>query len=174
MIIRVHSWPNKEVKVVTGEDSMIALGSDHAGFELKEKIGEKLTSSGREFKDFGTYSKESCDYPDFALKVCRSVSSGKCKQGILICGTGIGMSISANKVKGIRAALCHSKETAKLAKEHNDANVLALGARVIDHSLALEIVEVFLETAFLSGRHKRRVKKMMALEQMDASIGIPW
>lgn len=151
---------------------MIALAGDHAGFKLKEKIKEKLLSLGYEFKDFGTSSEESCDYPDFALRACLCVSSGKCKQGILICGTGIGMSISANKIKGIRAALCHSKETARLAREHNDANVLALGARVTDHSLALEIVEVFLETSFLSGRHERRVKKMMALEQMDTSSGI--
>lgn len=151
---------------------MIALGSDHAGFKLKEKIKEELLSLGYEFKDFGTFSKESCDYPDFALRACLCISSGKCKQGILVCGTGIGMSISANKIKGIRAALCQSKETARLAREHNDANVLALGARVTDHSLASGIVEVFLKTSFLSGRHKRRVEKMMALEQMDESSGI--
>ncbi len=144
---------------------MIALGSDHGGYALKEEIKKYLTEKEIPFADFGTDSEESCDYPEFAEKVCRSVLSGESEKGILCCGTGIGMSMAANKIRGIRCALCSEGYSAEMTRRHNDANVLALGGRVVGPGLALEIVEIFLKTPFEGGRHARRVSKVMALEQ---------
>ena len=144
---------------------MIALGSDHGGFALKEEIKKYLAEKEIPFTDFGTDSEASCDYPEFAEKVCRSVLSGESEKGILCCGTGIGMSMAANKIRGIRCALCSDGYSAEMTRRHNDANVLALGGRVIGPGLALEIVEIFLKTPFEGGRHARRVSKVMALEE---------
>ena len=137
---------------------MIAIGSDHGGIELKEQMIEHLKKRGIECKDVGCYSKESCDYPVYAKKVAGEILSGECEQGILICGTGIGISITANKVKGIRAALCHDTFSAQATREHNDANILAMGARVVGPGLALKIVDTFLNTEFSNDeRHIRRI-----------------
>ena len=143
---------------------MIAIGCDHGGFALKQEIMAHLRERGLEFQDFGTYSAESCDYPEFGAAVARAVAAGTCERGILICGTGIGISISANKIHGIRAALCGDCFSAEMTRRHNDANIVALGARVVGPGLALKIVDTFLDTPFEGGRHARRVEKMMALE----------
>lgn len=143
----------------------IAIGSDHAGFELKEKIKKLLEELGHEYEDFGTNSEESVDYPDYALKVAESVARKECDKGILICGSGIGMCMSANKVPGVRAAFCSNTEMARLSREHNDANVLTMGARLIDEDTAKEIVKVWLKTEFLGERHLRRVNKMGDIEK---------
>lgn len=137
---------------------MIAIGCDHGGYGLKQEIIKHLQEKGLEFKDYGCYSEESCDYPIYAKAVAEAVADGICEQGILICGTGIGVSITANKVPGIRAALCHDCFSAQATREHNDANVLAMGARVIGPGLALKIVDIFLETPFSNDeRHIRRI-----------------
>ncbi|OAG26967.1 ribose 5-phosphate isomerase B [Thermodesulfatator autotrophicus] len=136
----------------------IALGSDHAGFELKEKIKTFLEELGHEILDLGCYSKDSVDYPEFGAKVARAILNGEAERGILICGTGIGMSMVANRFHGIRAALCHELFTAKMARLHNDANILVLGGRVIGDALAFEMVKVFIDTPFEGGRHERRIK----------------
>ena len=137
---------------------MIAIGSDHGGFALKQEIMTHLRSRGLEFKDFGTYTEASCDYPVFAKAVAKAVAGGECERGILICGTGIGVSITANKQPGIRCALCGDCFSAKATREHNDANVLALGARVVGPGLALMIVDTFLDTPFSNDeRHIRRI-----------------
>ena len=142
----------------------IAIGSDHGGFLLKEEIKKMLIDKGFVLRDVGTYSTESVDYPDIACSVGQAVTSGECDRGILICGTGIGISIAANKIKGIRAALCHDIFSAKMSREHNNANVLALGERVIGTGPALMIVEKWLDTEFIGGRHACRVDKITALE----------
>jgi ribose 5-phosphate isomerase B len=140
---------------------MIAIGSDHGGYALKESVKKHLTERGIEFKDFGTYSLDSCDYPEFGRAVAEAVASGECEKGIVICTTGIGISIVANKVKGIRCALCSETTTARLTREHNDANVLAMGGGFTGELLANEIVDVFLDTEF-SGleKHSRRISKI--------------
>jgi ribose 5-phosphate isomerase B len=143
---------------------MIALGSDHGGFELKREIIKHLKERGFACQDFGTHSADDCDYPVYGEAVGRAVASGVCKRGILVCGTGIGISISANKVKGVRAALCHDSYSAELTRRHNDANILALGARVIGAGLALKIVDIFLDTDFEGGRHARRVALIGGIE----------
>ena len=137
---------------------MIALGCDHGGIELKEKVMAYLDKSGIAYKDFGCYSKDSCDYPVFGRAAAEAVANGECEKGIVICTTGIGISISANKVKGVRCALCSDTLSAKMTRLHNDANVLAMGAGIIGENLALDIVETFLNTSF-SGeeRHQRRI-----------------
>ena len=138
--------------------SMIAIGSDHGGFALKQEIMEHLKKRGLEYKDFGTYSEDSCDYPVYGKAVAKAVAAGECKRGIIICGTGIGISITANKVPGVRAALCGDCFSAKATREHNDANILALGARVTGPGLALMIVDTFLDTPFSGDeRHVRRI-----------------
>lgn len=138
---------------------MIAIGSDHGGFELKKEVMAHLDARGLEYKDFGTYSDASCDYPVYGKAVAKAVASGECERGIIICGTGIGISIAANKVHGIRAALCGDCFSAEATRQHNDANVLALGARVIGPGLALKIVDTFLDTPFSnSERHIRRIE----------------
>ncbi|WP_457622289.1 ribose 5-phosphate isomerase B [Persephonella sp.] len=142
----------------------ISIGSDHAGYELKEIIKEYLENQGYEVVDKGTYSKESVDYPLYGEAVAKSVSAGEVDKGIVICGTGIGISISANKVKGVRAALCTNEYMARMSRKHNDANVLALGARVLGVDLALSIVDAFLSTEFEGGRHERRVHLIQNIE----------
>ena len=140
---------------------MIAIGSDHGGFELKEKLMEHLSERGLEYKDFGTYSSASCDYPVYAKAVANAVASGECDRGIIICGTGIGVSITANKVRGIRAALCGDCFSAEATRQHNDANVLCMGARVVGEGLALKIADTFLDTPFSNDeRHIRRISKI--------------
>ena len=140
---------------------MIAIGSDHGGFELKTKVIGHLKEKGIECKDFGTYSLDSCDYPDFGRAAAEAVASGECEKGIVICTTGIGISITANKVRGIRCALCHNTTTARLTREHNDANMLAIGAGMVGEIVALEMVDTFLSTAFSQGeRHQRRIDKI--------------
>lgn len=146
----------------------IAIGSDHGGYRLKQKVIEFLKETGIEYKDFGCYSSESVDYPDFALPVAKAVASGEYDRGILICGTGIGISIAANKVKGIRAALCHDCFSAKASRQHNDANILAMGERVIGQGLAVEIVKTWLASKFEGGRHERRVRKIMEIEKEES------
>jgi ribose 5-phosphate isomerase B len=144
----------------------IAIGSDHAGFALKGEIISLIKSLGHEVEDVGCHCADSVDYPDYALPVCRKVVEGEADRGILICGTGIGMSIAANKIPGIRCALVHDTFSAKATREHNDANVLAMGERVIGPGLAQEIVRIFLETEFSGAeRHQKRIDKMMRLEQ---------
>ena len=138
---------------------MIAIGSDHGGFELKKEVMAHLDARGLEYKDFGTYSDASCDYPVYGKAVAKAVASGECERGIIICGTGIGISIAANKVHGIRAALCGDCFSAEATRQHNDADVLALGARVVGPGLALKIVDTFLDTPFSNGeRHIRRIE----------------
>jgi ribose 5-phosphate isomerase B len=139
---------------------MLALASDHAGFDYKEKIKPLLDQLGVPYKDFGTTSGESTDYPDWGHLACQAITSGECDRGILICGTGIGMSIVANKHKGIRGAACESTTAARLSRQHNNANVLALGARVTGWESATDIIRVFLSTPFEGGRHERRVNKI--------------
>ncbi|MCD8181629.1 MAG: ribose 5-phosphate isomerase B [Firmicutes bacterium] len=145
---------------------MIAIGSDHGGFELKGHIMDHLNEKGIEVKDFGVYTEESADYPDCSKPVCEAVLSGECERGILVCGTGIGISIAANKFKGIRAALCGNVFSAKMAKEHNNANIICLGGRVTGRELANMIVDTYLESRFLGGRHAERVKKIHEIENM--------
>lgn len=140
----------------------IALCSDHAGYEMKAMIEGYLESQGKEFDDFGTYSAESCDYPDFAHPAATAVEEGQCYPGIALCGTGNGIGMTLNKHQGIRAALCWDVEIAKLARQHNDANVLVLPARFIDPVVALAIVDAFLNTPFEGGRHQRRIDKIPA------------
>ena len=143
----------------------IAIGSDHAGFRLKGEIIKLLRELGHDCRDFGTQSEEHCDYPDYAQAVAEAVARGECERGILICATGIGMSMAANKVKGIRAALCHDVFSAHRSREHNDANILCLGAEVLGVGLALEIVRAWLAAEFSGGeRHRRRVEKIEAME----------
>lgn len=141
----------------------IIIGSDHAGVDMKEKLIEFLQQAGHQVKDCGTYSVEAVDYPDIAAKVCQEVLQQQVP-GIVICGTGIGISMAANKIHGVRAALCYDAYTASLARRHNDANVLAVGARIVGPGLAEEIVKTFINTPFEGGRHQRRVNKMMELE----------
>ncbi|HIU66035.1 MAG TPA: ribose 5-phosphate isomerase B [Candidatus Caccomorpha excrementavium] len=137
---------------------MIALGCDHGGFELKQEIMRFLEEKKISYRDCGTYTKDSCDYPEYAKKVAEQIRSGECEKGILICGTGIGISIAANKVKGIRAALCHDCFSAEATRLHNDANILCMGGRVVGPGLALKIVDVFLNTPFSGDeRHIRRI-----------------
>ncbi len=143
---------------------MLAIGSDHGGFALKQEIMEHLKELGVEFKDLGTYTEDSCDYPEYGEAVARAVASGECERGIAICGTGIGISIAANKVRGVRAAVCGDCYSAEMTRRHNDANVLCMGARVVGSGLAMKIVDVFLETPFEGGRHARRVAKIHEIE----------
>ncbi len=137
---------------------MIAIASDHGGFELKQAIKKHLDTIGIQYKDLGPETNEAVDYPEYGRKVATAVTSGECTSGILICGTGIGISISANKVKGIRCALCHDVFSAQATREHNDANILAMGGRIVGEGLALKIVDTFLDTPFSNEeRHQRRI-----------------
>ena len=143
----------------------IAIGSDHGGVSLKESVREHLEKKGYVVKDFGTYTRESCDYPDISEIVSLNVVDKKYDFGILICGTGIGIGIAANKVKGIRAALCHDTFSAHASREHNNANILTMGERVIGQALALDIVDTFLGAEFEGGRHQSRIDKITQLEE---------
>lgn len=142
----------------------IALGADHAAFEFKEVIKKHLEDAGYEVSDFGTHSAESVDYPDFGIAAAEAVASGACDMGIVCCGTGIGISIAANKVVGVRCALCSEPLSAALSREHNNANVLALGARMIGLEMAKKIVDTWLDTDYAGGRHQRRLDKISAYE----------
>jgi ribose 5-phosphate isomerase B len=144
----------------------IAIGADHAGFVLKEHLRQKLEADGHDVLDFGTATEESCDYPDFALQVAQQVSEERVDRGILVCSTGIGMAMAANKVPGVRAAAVERPEAARLTREHNDANVLTLGARFVDENRAGELVDLFLNTEFAGGRHARRVAKIARIDRM--------
>lgn len=143
----------------------IAIACDHGGYRLKKVLFKELQRQGYKVKDFGTYSEESCDYPDYAAKAAKAVASGECDKGVVVCGTGIGVSITANKVKGIRCALCHDVFSAKATRNHNDANMLAMGQRVIGEGLAIEVLNAWLSSDFEGGRHIPRIEKMMALEK---------
>lgn len=143
----------------------IAVACDHGGLELKKSLLKYLAENGYEVIDFGTTSAESCDYPDYVLPAAEAVAGGACDRGILICSTGIGVSIAANKVRGIRCAHCHDTYSAKYTRLHNDANMLAFGQKIIGEGLMLEIVETFLNTGFEGGRHQRRVDKIGAIEE---------
>ncbi len=143
---------------------MIAIGSDHGGYELKEFVKKYLLQNRYEIKDFGVHSSTSVDYPDIAHPLCMSIINGETEKGILLCGTGIGISIAANKIKGIRAALCGDCYSARMSRAHNNANVLTLGGRVIGSELAIEIVRIWLNTDFIGQRHKIRVDKIHMLE----------
>ncbi len=143
---------------------MIAIGCDHGGYKLKEEIVAHLKANNVDFKDFGVYEEKSVDYPDIASVVCESILSGESESGILVCGTGIGISIAANKHKGIRAAVCSDEFSAKFTRLHNDANVLCLGGRVVGPGLACELVDIFLNTGFEGGRHAQRIQKISDIE----------
>ena len=143
----------------------IAIGADHAGFSLKEQLRRKLADEGYEVVDFGTNNLESCDYPDFAGVVARDVAQGRSARGILVCSTGIGMAMAANKVDGVRAAPGQSDDEVKFTREHNDANVLTLGAKYMDEKRAMELIDIFLKTEFAGGRHALRVAKIAELEK---------
>ncbi len=145
---------------------MIAIGCDHAGYELKKEIIEQLKNRNLEVIDSGC-DGEPCDYPDIALDVAKNVAEGKCEKGILICGTGIGMSIAANKVKGIRAALCADHFSTKYTRLHNDTNIMCMGARTLGAGVAAELVDIFLDTEYEGGRHQRRVDKIMEIENSN-------
>ncbi|NPA32743.1 MAG: ribose 5-phosphate isomerase B [Aquificae bacterium] len=151
----------------------IAIGSDHAGYPLKEKIKEFLSREGYEVLDFGTHTKDSTHYPLYAKHVAKAVLEGKAHRGILVCGTGIGMSITANKFPGIRAALCTNEYMARMSRLHNDANILCLGERVLGTELALSIVKVWLETPFEGGRHEKRVELITEIEHETCGKDIP-
>ena len=143
---------------------MIALGSDHGGFDLKQRVKAYLDEKHIPYKDYGCDSKESCDYPIFGKAAAEAVASGECEKGIVICTTGIGISIAANKVKGIRCALCSDPLSAEMTRRHNNTNMLAMGAGIIGQNLAMDIVDTWLTTEFEGGRHQRRVDKISALE----------
>ena len=145
----------------------VAIGADQGGYELKQQVAEFLIAQGYTVSDLGTHRLESVDYPDIAVLVARAVAAGEAERGILICGTGIGVSLAANKVDGVRAALCTDCYMARMAREHNDAQVLCLGGRVLGVGSALDIVQVFLGSDFLGGRHARRVDKISALERKE-------
>ena len=144
---------------------MLAIGSDHGGYELKEHIKKYLDEKGVEYKDFGCYDEKSVDYPDIAEAVCKSITDGESENGILVCGTGIGISIAANKIDGIRAAHCHDIYSAEMTKRHNNANVICMGGRVMGRELAFKIVYAWLGAEFEGGRHQTRIDKIHALEK---------
>ena len=143
--------------------TLIALASDHAGYDYKEKLKTTLDQLHLEYRDFGTYSPEPCDYPDFAYRAARAVGSGECDRGILVCGSGIGVDIVANKIENVRSALCANVEMAELSRRHNNANVLSIGERLTDWDTTEKIVRIWLSTPFEGGRHERRVNKIHSL-----------
>lgn len=143
---------------------MVAIGADHGGYLLKEEIKRYFEEKNIEYRDFGTYSIDTVNYAEIAAELAHSVAGGECGKGILICGTGIGMSIAANKVKGIRAALCSEHFSAKYTRLHNDSNILCMGARVIGSGIAVELVDIFLKTEFEGGRHKERIDQILKIE----------
>ena len=146
---------------------MIALGSDHAGLPLKKEIIALLEEMGLAYRDYGTYTTDSCDYAQFAQRAAKAVAGGECDRGILVCGTGVGISIAANKVKGIRCACCSDCYSARMTRRHNDANMIAMGARVVGVDLGRMIAETFLTTGFEGGRHQRRIDQITAIENCE-------
>lgn len=144
---------------------MIAIGSDHGGYELKEHLKKHLEEKNIQYKDFGCYDESSVDYPDIAQAVCNAINENECENGILVCGTGIGISIAANKIDGIRAAHCHDVYSAEMTKRHNNANVICMGGRVIGRELAFKIVDAWLDAEFEGGRHQTRIDKIHNLEK---------
>ena len=146
----------------------IAIGSDHAGYELKQQLAEHLREAGHEVEDLGTHSEESVDYPDFGAAVARAVVGGKAEYGVCVCGTGIGIGIAANKVKGARAAVVHDTTSARMARQHNNANVVCVGARLTGPQAAADAVDAFLAAEFEGGRHQRRIDEISELERQDA------
>ncbi len=144
---------------------MIAIGSDHGGYELKEHLKKHLDEKNIQYKDFGCYDESSVDYPDIAQAVCNAIKENECENGILVCGTGIGISIAANKIDGIRAAHCHDVYSAEMTKRHNNANVICMGGRVIGRELAFKIVDAWLDAEFEGGRHQTRIDKIHNLEK---------
>ena len=142
----------------------VALAADHGGYELKEAIRKHLDEIGVAYKDFGSYTGEACDYPDMAEAACRAVVAGECDKALRFCGTGVGISMSANKIRGIRACCCSDAFSAEYTRRHNDANALCMGGRVVGPGLGIYLVDLFLNTPFEGGRHQRRIDKMMALE----------
>lgn len=144
---------------------MIAIGCDHGGFAMKNEIMEYFRSNNINFKDFGTDSEESIDYAPIAVAVSRSITSGECEAGILVCGTGIGMSLAANKVKGIRAAVCTEEFSCEFTRRHNNSNILCLGGRVVTTEMAIKLVDLFLNTEFEGGRHQRRIDQIAMIER---------
>ena len=153
--------------------STVALGADHAGFELKEALKAWLIDQGYQILDYGAHSPDSVDYPDYAAQVALAVADQKVERGVLVCGTGIGMAIAANKVPGVRAALCSDLYTARVSREHNDANVLTLGGRLMGPEMALDILRMWIETDFAGDRHRRRVDKIADLERRHAGEAGP-
>lgn len=151
----------------------VAVGADHAGFALKEQIRSWLADSGHQVFDFGTDSEASCDYPDFAAEVARAVRDGRAERGVLVCGSGIGMAMAANRVAGVRAAPCNDVYSATLTRADNDANVLTMGARIVGPGLARAILDTFMKTEFAGGRHQRRVDKIAALDARPAPDPLP-
>ncbi len=149
---------------------IIAIGCDHAAFTMKEDIKAYLAEKGHEVKDYGTFSPESCDYPLYGEKVARALAEGQAERGILICGTGVGISLAANKVPGIRAAVCSEPLTARLARQHNHAQIIAFGARIVGPDTAKNIVDAFLEAEFLGGRHARRVGQIEEIEKKNREL----
>lgn len=149
----------------------VALGCDHAGWALKEEIKSWLIRAGHQLLDFGAHSLESVDYPDYAVQVAESIANGKAERGVLVCGTGIGMAMAANKIPGVRAAFCPDLFTARLSRAHNDANVLALGGRLTGTQLAIEILETWLATPFEGGRHENRIEKIRGVEERYRNEG---
>lgn len=149
---------------------IIAIGCDHAAFAMKEDIKAYLAEKGHEVKDYGTFSPESCDYPLYGEKVARALAEGQAERGILICGTGVGISLAANKVPGIRAAVCSEPLTARLARQHNNAQIIAFGARIVGPDTAKNIVDAFLEAEFLGGRHARRVGQIEEIEKKNREL----
>lgn len=143
----------------------VALAADHGGYELKEAIRKHLDEIGVAYKDFGSFTGEACDYPDMAEAACRAVVAGECDKALLFCGTGVGISMSANKIRGIRACCCSDAFSAEFTRRHNDANALCMGGRVVGPGLGVYLVDLFLNTPFEGGRHQRRIDKMMALEE---------
>ena len=148
-----------------GFEEVIAVACDHGGFELKREIIAHLERRGTEYVDFGTFSADSCDYPDFAEAACLAVIDGKCTRAILVCGTGVGISIAANKMPGIRAACCSDTFSARYTRMHNDANALCMGGRVVGPGLAIDMVDLFLDTEFEGGRHQKRIDKIAEIEK---------
>jgi len=143
----------------------IAIGSDHGGYKLKKKLLKFLETKGYELADMGTHSEESCDYPIIGYKVASSISSGQFERGVLVCKTGIGMSIVANKIHGVRAALCQTKDSARLSREHNDANIIVFGSKFVKLKMVEEMLDIWLRTNFLGGRHRRRVRQIEKIER---------
>ena len=145
---------------------MVLIGSDHAGYEAKENLKKYFETTNVTFKDLGTYSKDSCDYPLIAKKVALEISENKAEKAVLICGSGVGMGIAANKIRGVRAVICSDETTARLSRKHNDANIICLGARIIDFEKIKKIVDIFLSTSFEGGRHQRRIDQISEIENL--------